>query len=175
VHDLPVTDLVSTWLDLGGDTSLSLVDLVVVADAVVSREPDQLPTLLELAGRRPGRGRRRLIAASELVRAGSESPMETRARLAFASGGLPEPELNAQVYAEEGTFIARVDFLWREARVIVEYEGDHHRTDRTQWENDIARVRLLEALGWKVIRITASDLREPRLARLIDQLRALVG
>jgi hypothetical protein len=175
VRDLPVTDPVSTWLDLGSDSSLSVEDLVIAGDALVARNRDRLSALVELVGGRRGRGRRRLIEAALLVRIGSESPMETKARLAFADGGLPEPELNAQVYAEGGTFVARVDFLWREARVIVEYEGDHHRTDRRQWENDVARVRLLESLGWKVIRITASDLRAPRLASLIDQLRALVA
>jgi very-short-patch-repair endonuclease len=69
-----------------------------------------------------------------------------------------------------------VDFLWREARVIVEYEGDQHRTDRRQWQNDIHRVRLLEGLGWKVIRITASDLSDPhRREELMRTLHDLVG
>jgi hypothetical protein len=174
VRGLPVTDPVCTWLDLASDRSFSVDHLVIAGDAVVGHDLDLLAVLRERAGLKSGRGRRRLLEAAPLVRAGSESPMETKARLAFASAALPEPELNAEVYAAEGTFLARVDFLWREAGVIVEYEGDHHRTDRRQWENDIARVRLLESLGWKVIRITASDLRPPRLARLLDQLRSLL-
>ena len=100
--------------------------------------------------------------------------METRARLAFAQAGLPEPELNATMYAEDGHFLARVDFLWRGPRVIVEYEGDQHRTDRRQWQNDIQRTRLLEGLGWRVIRITAADLTDPHrrdeLMRLLHDL-----
>ena len=102
--------------------------------------------------------------------------METRARLVFHRSGLPEPELNASVHAEDGHFIARVDFLWRVARVVVEYEGDHHRTDRRQWQHDIARTRLLEALGWRVIRITSSDLWDSRLRReLVTLLADLVA
>ena len=102
--------------------------------------------------------------------------METRARLAFGTAGLPEPELNATVYAEDGHFLARVDFVWREQRVIVEYEGDQHRTDRRQWQNDIQRLRLLEGLGWKVIRITAADLSDPhRRDQLMSTLRDLVS
>ena len=73
-------------------------------------------------------------------------------------------------------FIARGDFVWREAKVVVEYEGDHHRTHRRQWQHDIARTRLLEALGWRVVRITASDLRDARLRReLLALLHGLVG
>jgi very-short-patch-repair endonuclease len=88
---------------------------------------------------------------------------------------LPEAELNAEVFAEDGHFIARVDFLWREARVVVEYEGDHHRTDRRQWQSDIQRTRLLESIGWRVIRITSADLRGTGLTRLVSELRRLVA
>lgn len=101
--------------------------------------------------------------------------METRARLAFVEAGLPEPELNATVSGPDGHFLARVDFLWREAGVVVEYEGDQHRTDRRQWQNDIARVRLLEESGLRVIRITSLDLFDAsRLRVLVALLRSLV-
>ena len=41
--------------------------------------------------------------------------------------------------------------------VAVEYDGDHHRKDRRQYVKDIARLRMLEALGWIVIRVIAED------------------
>ena len=37
---------------------------------------------------------------------------------------------------------------WRDFMVAVEYDGDHHRKDRRQYVKDIARLRMLEALGW---------------------------
>jgi very-short-patch-repair endonuclease len=98
--------------------------------------------------------------------------MESRARLAFADGGLPEPELNADIVDDAGNWIARGDFVWREARVVVEYEGDVHRTDRQQWLTDVARTELLEDAGWRVIRITARDLSTPHLrARMVARIR----
>ena len=101
--------------------------------------------------------------------------METRARLAFLEAGLPEPELNATVHGPDGHFLARVDFLWRGAGVVVEYEGDQHRTDRRQWQNDIARVRLLEESGLRVVRVTSLDLFDAsRLRALVAMLRALL-
>ena len=41
--------------------------------------------------------------------------------------------------------------------MAVEYDGDHHRKDRRQYVKDIARLRMLEALGWIVIRVIAED------------------
>ena len=176
LRDLPVTSPVDTWLDLARVPGLTVEDLVIAGDAFCTRTPDLLdPLVRAAAGRVGGRGRRLLREAGPLLRSGSGSPMESRARLAFGRVGLPEPELNAEVFAEDGHFLARVDFLWRDARVIVEYEGDHHRTDRRQWQSDIQRTRLLEALGWRVVRMTAADLYGGGLTRFIAELAALVA
>jgi hypothetical protein len=177
LRGVPVTGPAWTWADLATLDSMTVDDLVIAGDAFVSRTPgllDQLARLTRDGSRR--RGKSRLRRALPLLRVGSGSAMETRARLVFHRSGLPEPELNASVHAEDGHFIARVDFLWRVARVVVEYEGDHHRSDRRQWQHDIARTRLLEALGWRVIRITSSDLWDSRLRReLVTLLADLVA
>ncbi|WP_162246810.1 endonuclease domain-containing protein [Phycicoccus sp. Root101] len=172
-----VTTEAWTWADLASLDGMSLTDLVIAGDAFVARVPSLLPELHALvAGRSVRRGVRTLRQAAGLIRVGSGSPMETRARLIFAEADLVEPELNAVISGEDGQFIARADFAWRVAKVVVEYEGDQHRTDRRQWQGDIARTRLLEALGWRVIRITAADLHDARLRReLLTLLRSLVG
>jgi len=175
LRGLPVTSPVDTWLDLARVPALTVEDLVIAGDAFCTRTPDLLGALVGAAAEAGGRGRRLLRDAGPLLRRGSGSPMETRARLAFGRGGLPEPELNAAVFAEDGQFIARVDFLWRDARVVVEYEGDQHRTDRRQWQSDIQRTRLLESLGWRVVRMTAADLYGLGSVRFIGELRALVA
>jgi hypothetical protein len=153
-----------------------VTDLVIAGDAFATRDPAPLEQLVAVG--RTGvtrRGSRKLRAAAELLRSGSGSPTETRARLAFTEAGLPEPELNATVHGPDGHFLARVDFLWRAAGVVVEYEGDQHRTDRRQWQNDIARVRLLEEQGLRVVRITSLDLFDAgRLRLLVTMLRGLV-
>jgi very-short-patch-repair endonuclease len=54
--------------------------------------------------------------------------------------------------------VAVVDMGWEAVKVAVEYEGDHHRTDRRQFNRDIARLDALSTeLGWIVIRVTAED------------------
>lgn len=65
--------------------------------------------------------------------------------------------------------------VFRAQRVIVEYEGDHHRTDRRQWQTDIARHRLLEALECRVIRITARDLAADRLPTTLGLIATALG
>jgi hypothetical protein len=172
----PTTTAAWTWVDLASLRELSVTDLVIAGDAFATRDPallQQLVTMGRTGG--PRRGARKLRAAAELVRSGSGSPMETRARLAFLDAGLPEPELNATVYGPDGHFLARVDFLWRAAGVVVEYEGDQHRADRRQWQNDITRVRLLEERGLRVVRVTSLDLFDgTRLRVLVSMLRGLV-
>ena len=178
VRGLPVTDVATTWCDLAG--RLELDDLVILGDAALGRRAgagarlrvEDLRAVHRL--RAGGRGATTRSRALELVRVGSASPGETRARLFFQRAGLPEPELNVDVGSAE-RWVARVDFLWARQKVIVEYEGDQHRTDRAQWQWDIHRVRELAALGFRVVRMTAADLRDPgRGQALLTLLRSLL-
>ena len=57
-----------------------------------------------------------------------------------------------------GRRIAIADAAYPDHRVIVEVEGDQHRTDRDQWNRDIDRQADLVAAGWEVVRLTAAHL-----------------
>jgi very-short-patch-repair endonuclease len=59
---------------------------------------------------------------------------------------------------------------WREFMVAVEYDGDHHRKDRKQYVKDITRLRMLESLGWIVIRVIAEDKPQDVIARVATAL-----
>ncbi|TFB50323.1 DUF559 domain-containing protein [Cryobacterium tagatosivorans] len=163
-----------TWLDLAA--RLSLVDLVAAGDYLVQwRRP--LATLDELAdavARYPSRrGLARARDALPLVRTRSESRRETKLRVAIVLGGLPEPECNLNIYDPDGRLLARADLAYPEFRLLLEYQGDHHRTDRAQWRRDIRRVGSLEDQGWQVLQFTDDDLRDPAalLARIELRLR----
>lgn len=171
---MPTSAPASAWVECGA--LLDLDDLVVLADAILVNRAcattlDDLVRALGLRGRCPGV--RRLRAALELARHGAGSPQETRARLAIARSGLPEPELQVDLYDEHGQFVGRVDFAYRHERIVIEYEGDRHRTDRVQWESDVLRYRTLARLGWLVLRWTRGDLSE-RLARTNAELDGLL-
>jgi hypothetical protein len=174
-HGVPCTDPLTTWADLAG--VLALDDIVVMGDAVVRRGSDlSISDLRQVVSSRRGRrGVVRLRDAVSLVRVGSDSPMETRARLVFVRGGLPEPELNAAVLDDAGGWLATGDFVWREKKVVAEFDGDHHRTDRRQWQIDVARRESVQASGWTYVQLTAHTVTNPILAdRLVRRLRRLL-
>jgi hypothetical protein len=152
---LYVTTVTRTWLDLA--TNLALEDLVAVADAALRRRlvtVDQLTTAVDSWWRRPGVAL--LRTALPLVEPATDSPMETRLRLLLVLGGLPVPVANRDVIVD-GAWLARPDLSYPELRIAIEYDGDHHRVERGQWQSDIARRRLLEDAGWVVLVFTADD------------------
>jgi hypothetical protein len=173
VRGLPVTTPEQTWLDLA--PLLGQAALVSVGDFLVSgREP--LTDVVRIArhvGASPGRrGVARARLAVGRIRQGAESPGETRLRLLLSDCGLPEPTLNLDLHDRTGTFVARVDLAYLEARLALEYEGDIHRTDLQVWRRDIARRERVEDLGWRMVRITAADLAAP--AELVRRIRRLL-
>lgn len=56
-----------------------------------------------------------------------------------------------------------VDFAYPDALVAIEYLGDHHRTEKQVYRDDIRRREVLTALGWSVLYTTADDLAHPTL------------
>lgn len=96
----------------------------------------------------------------ELLDSGSESPQESLTRLTIAASGLPVPECNIDICAEAG-FVARGDLVYREFKIIIEYEGRQHAFDVEQFNRDIHRYAALEAAGWLVVRVTKEMLDHP--------------
>jgi hypothetical protein len=161
VDGIPVTTPTETWRHLS--TLLSLDELVAAGDSLVRRQ-DPLatpPQLVRALARHAGqRGVRRLRLAHGLVRQGTDSARETRVRLLLQRAGLPEPEVNGPIDLP-GYGRAFGDLVYREVRVLVEYDGIQHRLDRRQFERDILRFEALHAAGWRDVRILAAHLRTP--------------
>ena len=175
-HELPVASPATVWVQLGA--WLGVDDLVVLADAMTRRK-DAKTTLAILRSHvgaaPPGtRGIRSVRSALEMVRPGTDSSMESRARLVLVHASLPCPDVNEPVYDGFGRFVALPDMSYPGLKIAIEYDGDIHRTDRATWRRDIARRQALEALGWRVITCTADDvLRFP--ARLVAWVRAAIS
>jgi len=109
---------------------------------------------------------RRARHALTLVDSGAQSPRETWLRLLVIEAGYPPPRTQIPVYGEFGELVAIVDMGWEDIKIALEYEGDHHRTDRRRFHKDIARFEALPELGWLTIRVTAEDTRGGILTRL---------
>jgi uncharacterized protein DUF559 len=101
-----------------------------------------------------------------LVDAGAESPRETWLRLLLIRAGFPTPQTQIPVHDEYGQLVAVLDMGWEAVKLAVEYDGDHHRTDRRQFNKDIRRAEALNDLGWINIRITAEDTEGGVIARI---------
>jgi len=167
-HGIPTTTPARTWVDLA--PLLSLPRLVAVTDHLIARRRpvvsfERLQHAHSAAGR--GRGARARAEALLLCSSGSESPRESELRTMLVLAGLPVPETNVEIY-DHGRFIARVDMLYRAARVVVEYDGEHHVTPR-QWSRDQVRRAQLESLGYRVAVVTAGDFDDP--AAMIARIR----
>jgi very-short-patch-repair endonuclease len=59
-----------------------------------------------------------------------------------------------------GRFIARVDLAFPGPRVAIEYDGAWHG-DKGQLPRDRRRLNALVQAGWRVLHLTAADLRDP--------------
>jgi hypothetical protein len=114
---------------------------------------------------------RRLEAALELVDAGAQSPRESYLRLLLIDAGLPRPQTQIPVLGADGIPVAYLDLGWEEYMVAVEYDGDHHRTDRRQYVKDIRRLEMLERLGWIIVRVVAED----HPANVLRRVRAAIA
>jgi hypothetical protein len=110
----------------------------------------------EHARRVPRRGSDRVAAVLGFARAASESVLESRTRVLWHEAGLPPPCQQAVIRAD-GRFLARVDFLWEDARLIVEVDGLAKYAERGALQDEKARQNRLVAAGYTVRRFTWSD------------------
>lgn len=151
---------------------LDLVELVIAGDWLVRLGLAQPPALVD-AATSAGRHCRLATRAAKLVRARVDSPPESRLRLCLVLAGLPEPWCNVTIGVGDLP-VGKPDLGYFQFKLALEYEGDHHRTERGQWNTDIARYEDFAVLGWHVIRVTAARLRRPRqlVSQVHDVLRA---
>ena len=140
---------------------LNLLGLVTSGDWLVRLKRTTPARLVAYSDDYGGAGAAMARRAARLVRRRVDSPGESRLRLCLVLAGLPEPECNITLGTDDRP-IGRVDLLLEAYRLILEYEGDQHRTDRWQWNVDIGRVEEFSAEGYRVLRVTADHMRQPR-------------
>ena len=158
VRGIPVLGPDRTLVDCG--TLLSQANLVRAGDMLVRLGLTTPDVLKMYAAERHLDGVVRTRRSTRLVRSKVDSVRETDVRLLLILSGLPEPGVNLVISAD-GHFLARGDLVYVEFKVVVEYDGWQHERDARQRRKDIHRRERLEAAGWRVIIITADDMRHP--------------
>jgi very-short-patch-repair endonuclease len=141
-------------------------DAVVAVDRLVSSGFADLSDVRSRAEVATGAGSRRAKEVCRLADGLAQSPQETRLRLLLHRSSLPDPVAQFRIVVD-GRFLARVDFAWPDRKVAVEYDGLWH-AEAGQFARDRQRLNLLHAAGWRVVFVTAADLRDPeRLLAMI--------
>lgn len=130
---------------------------------------DDLTAILErLAGYR-GVGLAR--EALQLAREGTDSPQETRLRLALHWAGLPEPVLNPKLaLGSDGSWI-EPDLFFPDYGLVVEYDGQPH-FDGDAPSRGQARTLRLRRAGFTDVHVFRSDLGKTRVGMSDAQVRA---
>jgi hypothetical protein len=155
-------------------TEIALVDLVVLGDSLVSKGRTTPGALIAAATAWKGKGGRLARRAARLVRAGVDSPMETRLRMLMVFAGLPEPVVNHIEYDAMGGWSKRFDLSYPDLKLIIEYDGRQHADDDRQWARDIERREELDGDGWRLIVIRSKGIYvEPHrtLERIVGAMR----
>ena len=172
LYNLPVTTLARTVVDLA--RTLPFMDGVVLADSALNQaqttKPELLQVLKKCAGWPGARQARRTI---DFADERAESPLESAARVVFAAAGLDPPELQATI--DGPNFAYRVDFLWRDQKVIAEADGLIKYNDRKDLLDERERDHLLREAGYTVVHFTWRELfqtPEVVLARIRKALAA---
>jgi very-short-patch-repair endonuclease len=154
VDGIPVTTVPRTLFDLAAVLRPRQLERAL-NEAEALRLYDHL-SLDHLLTRYPRRAGSRAIRAALHARRTSEKVTRSELELRFLEfldqAGLPEPETNAIVEGFE------VDCVWREQRVVVELDSRAFHLTRAAFEADRERDRVLQAAGWRPVRITSAQL-----------------
>lgn len=169
LHGLVATTAEDTFVDLVPE--LGLVDLVVLGDSLVRRGRTTTHRLTTAACAVRGQHRALALRAAGLVRAGVDSPMESRLRMLLVLAGLPEPVVDHHDVDEFGRVLRRYDLSFPGVRLAIEYDGRQHAESDHQWERDVERREQLDNEGWRIVVVLSKGIyREPE--RTLERVAA---
>ena len=170
---IPVTSLSRTLLGLATflrEAALERAcEQAVVNGAFDMREMEDL--LRRSRGKRGVRRLRNVLARGDLGENVPASGLEVRFRDLCAQAGLPKPAINR--YLLLGDEYHRVDFLWREQRVVIETDGSRYHSTGWQQARDARRDRLLGEHGYRHARVSDETI-EHRPSEAVETARSLL-
>ena len=173
VDGIPVTRIERTLVDLA-----AVVDVDRLEDALDSALRRRLTTVNRLRLRvrsesgRHGIGKLRgLLDERDDRGRPSASRFETRLNRLLIRSGFPA--MREYKIWNGGEFVARVDFCFPEAKLIIEADGFRWHSGRRAWQRDRERRNQLTAMGWRVIQATWDDLTR-RPTETVEKIRALL-
>lgn len=149
IESIPVTTPARTILDLGGVLDADDLERAVAEAHARSLARDRaLRDQLARNGRRPGVASLRALLDRVTDPALTHSEAEHLLLRLVRRSPIPHPAVNVRI----GQF--KVDFLWREQRLIVEVDGFAFHSGHTAFQRDRRRGAELTAMGFSVMLVT---------------------
>lgn len=166
---IPVTTPARTILDLAGSLGARELEAMVArAERKGLATREEVAALVARYPRRPGtRALRALLARGEAP-ALTRSKLEAEILNLTRTAQLPSPRTNVLLCGYE------VDFFFPGAGVVLEVDGFAYHSSRASFEADRKRDGMLEAAGYRVIRVTWRQIRNERDAVLVRLGQALI-
>jgi Protein of unknown function (DUF559) len=176
VNTIPVTTIARTLLDLGD--VIDQRQLERAFDQAEIAEGLDVNAINDQLARNPTRrGAKKARAVLETHYIGQTPTWNDNEELLLSitrSLNLPDPETNQFITLPDGEPALRVDFVWRERKVVVEADSRKWHSSRQRIEIDRRRDQRLTAAGWTVIRTTWRQMKfRPHEVR--DTLLKLLG
>lgn len=170
---IPISTPEQCFLDIAA-SGATLVDLVILGDSLVKKKRTTPDELVAAADQWHGYRARLARRAAGFVRAGVDSPMESRLRMLIVLAGLPEPTVNLIIWTVDGRFELRFDLFYDAYKLVVEYDGRQHYEDEAQRRRDVLRREELDRRGIRMIVVMADDIYREPLATLARIRTALI-
>ena len=105
---------------------------------------------------RPGIRRFESVLEARRVDGDTESWLEREFLALLRRAGLEVPSSQVRI-EQDGAFVARVDFLYVDRRLVIEVGGYRHHSTRRQTTSDAARRSELLLAGYRVLELTYDD------------------
>jgi very-short-patch-repair endonuclease len=161
VKGIPVTTVARTLVDVGVPWGEGLA-AQILDEGLRTRSTDltEVARLLHRVARkgRRGVGVMRVVLADRLGWSGiTQSQLEDECLRILRAAGIELPESQVRIVKRGGKVIARVDFIYRRARLIIELDSERYHSDRETFRKDRRRQNELIQEGYRVLRFTTWD------------------
>jgi predicted transcriptional regulator of viral defense system len=157
VDGVAVTTVARTLFDLAG--TVHPLRTARALDTCLNRDVVTPAAVWDVVGDLARRGRagsalmRELLLARDEGEVAPASALEALLLKVLTDSGLPLPAREVDVGDADG-WVGRVDFVYRDAKLVIEADSRLHHSSLTDFESDRTRDNRLMAAGWRVLRIT---------------------
>lgn len=158
--DIPVTTVERTLLDCAGGLPTRVVGKAL--DSALRKDLTTIEAMYEGLGRDGGRGvrgtkRLRQVLAQRMYDGSTDSGAEYDLLYFMRLAGLPEPELDHELFPRGGRRVP--DFYWAGLRKAVEVDGVDAHSSADRLDDDLDRQNAIMDLGIEIRRFSARRVR----------------